>query len=766
MVSRMKKSLLFTLVLIFSLGQMFAAPVDVNMAQKIGERFIKSNMKSLRDFQKTEHVFTLSDDNGNACLYVFNIDDSGYFIVSADDRAKPILAYSEEGTLDIDNMPSSMSYYLEHYKNSISFVIENDIEATEEIAKEWDLVSSEGVVAEKGLGKSVDPLVNLLWNQDNPYNYYCPTAPGGPGGRAYVGCAADAMAMLMKYWDYPDAGVGEHSYFPPGFPEQSITLGEEYDWDNMPIQINAGSQQNQIHAIATLMYHCGVTINMEYGAQGSAAYSEVVPEAMSSHFKYTDEMKHEYRDYYTKTQWEDMLISNFDQGFPVFYAGHSDASGGHAFICDGYDDNRYIHFNWGWSGFANGYFSVDAVNPPGYNFSSGQRAIIDFLPDYVYNNMIPEAEIESESDNAYSHKGIIKVVVPTESITGEALSKIDEMVLMRNNTIIQTISNPTPGEVIYFEDEVTDYDCYTYTVYGVNDGVKGRFSNIKLQYGPTCSWKIICTTTNFQGWNGGKIQFVNSFGSVFKEVTMTSSSPISELVSMPEGNFTMKWVAPQSPVNTLSIRLKDSSNEEVYEYSGTSSDLSADVIFSAENSCVGCESPENIQGEYAMQDGNFGALISWENGGEPQSFKVYRSEDGIDYEEVAEVDPSEHQYFDPSNMVGAYYYQVTSYNSYCESLPAMNANGDVDYVLVDITSLEENSSDAMIYPNPTSSVVNVKVEGILSVSIYNNVGQLLMSDNVDADEYMVDMSTLNNGVYMIRINTRNGEIKKQITVID
>ncbi len=766
MVSRMKKCLLFTLVLIFSLGQMFAAPVDVNTAQKIGEKFVKSNMKSLRNFQKTEHVFTLSDDNGNACLYVFNIDDNGYFIVSADDRAKPILAYSEEGALDINNLPSSMSYYLEHYKNSISFVIENDIEATEEIAKEWALVNAKGLVTEKGLGKSVEPLVNLLWDQDYPYNYYCPTAPGGPAGRAYVGCAADAMAMLMKYWNYPDAGVGEHSYIPPGFPEQSITLGEEYDWENMPIQINAGSQQNQIHAIAILMYHCGVTINMGYGAQDSGAYSEDVPEAMSSHFKYTSEMSHEYRDNYTKTQWEDMLISNFDQGFPVYYAGHSDASGGHAFICDGYNDNRYIHFNWGWSGSANGYFAIDAVNPPGYNFSSGQRAIIDFLPDYVYDNMLPAAELETESDNAYSYKGIIKAVVPTESITGEVITKVDKMVLMRDNTIIQTISDPTPGEVIYFEDEVSDYDCYTYTVYGINDGIIGRYSNIKLHYGPTCSWKVICATTNFQGWNGGKIQFENSFGTVFKEVTMTSSTPISEFVYIPEGNFSMRWVAPQSAVSSLSIRLKDSSNEEVYEYSGASSDLSSGVIFSSENSCTGCESPDNIQGEYTMQNGDFGALISWENGGEPQSFKVYRSEDGIDYEEIAEVNPSEHQYFDAVNTVGAYYYQVTSYNSYCESHPAMNAIGDVDYALVDITSVEENLSNAMIYPNPTSNVVNIKAEDISSVSVYNNVGQLIMSDIVDADEYSLDMSALNNGVYMLRINTRNGEIMKQIAVID
>lgn len=761
----MKRCLFIGLVLLLAIGQVFAAPVDVNTAKSIGEKFVKSNMMTLRDFQNTEHVFTMSDDNGNACLYIFNIDDKGYYIMSADDRAKPILAYSEEGAIDVNNIPSSMSYYLGHYRDAISFVIENNIPASEEIMKEWELVKTKGIVMERGLGKSVDPLVNLLWNQDYPYNYYCPTAPGGPGGRAYVGCAADAMAMIMKYWNYPDAGVGEHSYTPPGFPQQSITLGEEYDWDNMPIQITAASPQNQIHAIAILMYHCGVTINMGYAADGSGAYSEDVPEAMSSHFKYTEEMRHELRDNFTKTEWEDKLISNFDQGFPVYYAGQSNASGGHAFICDGYNENRYIHFNWGWSGSSNGFFAIDAVNPPGYNFSTNQRAIFDFIPDYAYDNMIPESEVMADKENAYSKKGVIVATLPTESVAGEALESIDEVVLMRNNEIVQTISNPEPGETVVFEDEVPEYECYTYTVYGVNDDVKGRMANVRLQYGPTCSWKLICTTTNFQGWNKGKVQVLNANGTVIAEVSMENSTPMSEIVAMPEGDISMKWIAPASPVSNMSIRLKDSSNEDVYEYSGASSGLTAGTIFSTENTCEGCESPENIQGEYLVENGNFGAMITWENGGEPQSFYIYRSVDGIVYEQIDAVDPSLHQYFDVVEA-GTYYYQVTSYNSHCESLPAMNTNGDEDYVIVDVTSVGENYTDAMIYPNPTSGVLNIKAEGIMSVCVYNTVGQIIINQDVNADDYVLDMGSMENGIYMLKIVTKNGEINRQVAVTD
>ncbi|MBO5853763.1 MAG: Spi family protease inhibitor, partial [Bacteroidales bacterium] len=90
----MKKLLLICIVLVLSIGQSFAGPVDVKTAKSVGEKFVRANMTTLRNFKSTKHIKTISDDKGNACLYIFNIDDKGYYIVSADDRAKPILAFS------------------------------------------------------------------------------------------------------------------------------------------------------------------------------------------------------------------------------------------------------------------------------------------------------------------------------------------------------------------------------------------------------------------------------------------------------------------------------------------------------------------------------------------------------------------------------------------------------------------------------------------------------------------------------------------------
>lgn len=760
----MKKLLLICIVLVLSIGQSFAGPVDVKTAKSVGEKFVRANMMTLRNFQSTKHIKTISDDKGNACLYIFNIDDKGYYIVSADDRAKPILAFSDEGALDVNNIPPAMSYYLGRYASAISFAIENDIEVEQEIADEWNLVRSKGEVTEKRLDRAVTPLINLLWNQDNPYNYYCPTAAGGPGGRAYVGCAADAMAMVMKYWNYPDAGVGEHSYIPPGFPQQSVTFGAEYDWDNMPIQINTSSPQVNIQAIALLMYHCGVSINMGYGAQGSGAYSSDVPEAMASHFKYTDKMYLKWREYYDKTEWEDMLINNFNQGFPAFYAGHDNGTNGHAFVCDGYTDTRYFHFNWGWSGYYNGNFAIDAITPPGWVFNDGQNAIFDMIPDYAYDCMAIAPSIETKANSAYSHKGTITVSVPTTSESGVELQAIDKVVILRNGVEVYSETNVTPGSSVVFEDEVSEYDCYNYTSYVISNGVIGRWNSAPLLYGPTCEWKLVASTTSFQGWNGAFMNFLTSEGTIYNQITATSSTAINDYIPVPEGNFSIQWTAPKTLINSLTIKLKNSSNETVYEYSGPSSGMTVGTIYSGENSCENCQAPENLRAEESYQNGETGVMISWDKVGNPQSYKVYRSSDNENYTEVGTVESSANQYFDAVEK-GEYYYQVTAYNSYCESLPAVTSDNEYDYVMVDVTSIEENSINAVVFPNPTTGALNINAEGMTNVSVYNMMGQKVVDLAVDTDAYTLDLSSVESGVYMLKVISRNGEMTQRIVLL-
>lgn len=760
----MKKSLLVVLFTLLSVCQLFANPVDLDVAKKVGEKYVRTNISSLRNFQSSKHILTVSDDQGNACFYIFNVEDKGYFIVSADDRAKPVLAYSDEGALDINNLPPSMSYYLDHYKNAISYAINNDFESEKEIRNEWNLIETRGVVAETNLGKSVEPLVDLLWHQVYPYNYCCPTDLGGPEGRAFAGCAADAMAMIMKYWNYPETGEGQHSYIPEGYQIQTAKFGETtYDWDNMPNILLRTSPVKQLEAVGTLIYHCGVSIDMKYGSTASSAYSEMVPGAMKKYFRYTDKMRHLYRDDFSKTEWENLLIENFDQGFPVFYAGTSQMSGGHAFVCDGYTEDRYFHFNWGWSGVSNGYFAIDALNPPGGDYNVNQRAIFDMLPDYAYVSMPKAPVVETETNSAYSYKGMLRVSVPTESESGETLETIDKIVVLRDNVEVYSENNPTPGEVVIFEDQVDDYGLQNYSVYAISNGVKGRRTELSMPYGPTCSWNLISTTTSFQGWNGAVLKIMGGT-SVLKEISATNSSNIDLDIQMPEGEVSFVWSAPKMPVSSITFKIRNSSNEVVYEYSGNSNGLQEGALYSGNNTCENCKAPQNLTGEFSAMNGKTGILISWDKVDSPESYKIYRSVDNKNYEEVAKVASSENQYFDNLDINGLYYYQVTAYNDFCESLPATTSDLNVDYVAVEYLSIPENEIDAMIYPNPTSGKLNIKAESMTNVSVYNIMGQKVIEQDVDSDEMVLDMKALEDGIYMLKVVSMKGEAIQRISV--
>ena len=756
----MKKTLFLMMTLALFVSQLIASPVDVEQARHMGMKYVQSH--SAKQVTELNLAYTEMTEIGNPAVYVFNFDN-GFVLVSADDVARPILAYSDEESVDPNNMPDGFAYYLRYYARQIAYAQAYNFEPEMEVASEWMHVAKDGFENDnRSTRGDIAPLLSTLWNQDYPYNAYCPTGHGGPQGHAYAGCVATAMSMVMKYWDWPTQGNGEHSYTPEGYPMQTVNFGATtYDWANMPNSCNTSNYQ----AVATLMYHCGVSVDMMYGGGSSGAYSQDVPPAIAEYFRYTDHATRMDRDLYSKFDWEEMLIASLEEGFPLYYSG-SDDSGGHAFACCGYrESDRKFYFNWGWSGSLNNYYAIDALNT-GWNgsFNQGQAAIFDFIPDYIYNDLIPAVEdLEVAAENAHSKTGIVSWTNPTTSLGGNTLENIEQVVLLRNGQQIFTQNNVVPGEVMHFEDNVPDFDCYSYRLYFLSNNVKGRFADMTYQYGPTCSWKVVGQTTNFQGWNGGKIQVKNAFGTVIEEITMTSATPISQQVRMPEGDVTFSWVAPSTAVQSLTINIKNSNNQSVYTYTGNSNQIPA-TLYNGDNDCGGCLPPTNFHGEYQWTGDGFGTLLSWDYEGEPQSFKVYRSEDGFDYEVIATVDKTLHEYFDIADA-GDYYYKVTAYRSYCESTPAW-VDDETDYVYIEVTSVSEDVEEGYkVYPNPANTLMSVEAEGLQQVTICNAMGQVVMMQRCSEDGMVISTASLASGVYTISIKAANGTVTKRFAVM-
>lgn len=757
----MKKALLMMTLALF-VGQLIASPVDVNRAQRLGQKYLQNNYA--KQIGTMSLAYTEMTESGQPAVYVFNADNA-FVIVSADDAALPILGSSDEHSFDANDLPDGLAYMLRHYARQIQYAIENHLEADAETAEQWTRVEREGMLKGGRSAAAVPPLFDLRWDQGCYYNQLCPTANNyWACNHVYAGCVADAMAMVMKYWNWPDHGASSHSYTPEGYPQQNADFENTYyDWPNMPVSLTASSTAAQKDAVARLMWHCGVSVNMAYGVDGSGASSYNVPNALSQYFRYANAVNIKYRDDYTKTQWEDMLIRSFDRGIPCYYSG-AEGQEGHAFVCIGYNNNRQFYFNWGWSNSYNNYYAIDALNTPNGTFNDNQAAIFDFIPDYIYNAMIPAAnDLAVIVANAHSKTGVVTWTNPTVNQAGETVENIEKVVLLRNGVEIFSQMNVTPGQTMTYEDNVPEFDSYLYTVYYESNNAKGPFAQTNYLYGPTCTWKIIGQTTNFQGWNGGKIQVLNSSGSVCDEVTMTNSTPTSMPVRVPEGNVTFKWVAPLTSVNSITINIKNSENASIYSYTGNSSNIPT-TMYTGANDCNGCQPPTGLNGEYQWTNEGFGTLLTWSYEVDPQSFKVYRSEDGQNYSLLATVDKTAREYFDLTDA-GDYYYQVTAFRSYCESTPAW-VNEELDYVHIYVTSVsEDNDNGFKVYPNPTNALLCVEAEGLEQATIYNVMGQVVYQQHCSEDGMVISTSGLGAGVYTISVKTAQGTLTKRFSVI-
>ena len=232
---------------------------------------------------------------------------------------------------------------------------------------------------------------------------------------------------------------------------------------------------------------------------------------------------------------------------------------------------------------------------------------------------------------------------------------------------------------------------------------------------------------------------------------------------MPEGDVTFSWVAPSTAVQSLTINIKNSANSSVYTYTGNSNQIPA-TLYAGDNDCGGCLPPTNFNGEYQWTSEGFGTMLTWDYDDEPQSFKVYRSEDGVDYEEIATVDKTLREYFDMADA-GNYYYKVTAFRSYCESTPAWT-NIETDYVYVAVTSVSENDEEGFkVYPNPANALMSVEAEGLEQVTIHNVMGQTVYMQHCNENGVVISTSDLVSGVYTISIKAAQGTVTKRFTVM-
>ena len=367
-----------------------ANPVSQLQARKIGAKYLQANtdvrVASAEDLQLAT---TYRTESSAAAFYIFN-GPSSFVIVAADDCATPILGMSSTHQFDLNNIPPALEWYLQGFVEQIQYGIESHLPAIDTVAHQWELVQTRGLLIEnRATTLHVEPLLTSKWGQGSNgymYNLYCPADPEGPNGHAITGCTATAMGQVMRYWKYPKRGTGSHSYTLPGYGTLYANFGNTtYDWDNMPDELYPTSTDAQNNAVATLLYHCGVAVEMEYSADNSGAFFSV--DALVNYFNYSSELTKVLKADYTNSQWFTLFQNCLDKGRPILYSGWNSVTGsGHSFVCDGYNANNQLHFNWGWRGNNDDYYAVGALTPGTHEYNSSNEAYINMYPGECEDN--------------------------------------------------------------------------------------------------------------------------------------------------------------------------------------------------------------------------------------------------------------------------------------------------------------------------------------------------------------------------------------------
>jgi len=359
------------------------------------------------------NVETFKDDDGVPLYHIVHIKPRGFVIVSADDLIEPIIGFFPNAekfsprsmnplaALLMRDIPGRMKTVRSNLKNAIpggarSFRLpKRQQQAKKKWGKFLARIPSSHLKMNALPDADIDdirvsPLIASRWSQSTEagaycYNYYTP--------KHYVtGCVATAMAQLMRYYQYPQTGVGTTQF---GISVDGVAkkanlrggngAGGAYDWSNMMLDPDFSITDIKRKAIGALLYDAGVSVNMAYKPGGSSASVLNASRRLKSAFKYGSSVfganYHDGWHNLTDSMVEKMINSNLDGGYPVILGISGD--GGHAILADGYGINNatlYHHLNMGWAGYDDGWYNMPDIHTTQYNFNTVDEVVYNVFP--------------------------------------------------------------------------------------------------------------------------------------------------------------------------------------------------------------------------------------------------------------------------------------------------------------------------------------------------------------------------------------------------
>ncbi len=702
----MKKQFLFITFIIFTFS-LIAKEVPKDLAQTVAKNYYFQALTSLDktksvDFDNIRLSCILDPSTiSKPAFYVFNINnDEGFIIVSSDDNVKPILAYSFVSGFNIGNISASQQYLLNYYSFINLEASKDKLSKSNVTETEWRQLANFDPQEKYDAKTTVEGLLDpIKWNQSYPYNTMCPVGVDALGDESLcpVGCSAIAMLQIMKYYNWPTTGTGSYTHVSGengGHGDFTINFGQNiYDWFSMP---NEGTQQND--ELAKMCFHAGVAIKMHWTPEGSGAWPGDVANALVNYFRYENNIELLYKEEYSDTDWKNLLRNEINQKRPVSYAGYSDEAG-HAWNCDGYQGEDHFHMNWGWGGYGNGFYTLDALGTsatPGEsdgNYNQWQQALINVFPEGNYpeycNSLTTIKGNDGSFDDGSSHENY------------------------QNNTTCTYVIEPECSQII----------CLNFTKLNL---AEGDFLKI---------------------WDG-TLEDNNLLAYIEAD-----SLPKEEYESM-LGKMTIEFFTDDNLTAdgwAVSYKTKTCIGNRVYtQPTGSFDDGSKSCQYKGPTLCNWIIQPENankiyIDFEYFDLNGNIDFVKVYKNSATSQSIvATYKSD----------APPTETLIIEAETVIVRFF--VTS-NSPLGNGWKINYNSEFSNVQNTIIK-----NEISIYPNPGNSnsklVFNTVDNGTAQICTYNILGEIIATAmlKIEQGENIIPISKISAiqkpGLYLVKIN--------------
>ncbi len=388
---------------LFVCGSMLAQNGNVReeTARQVGLNFLRLKDENPRSDLQLTRVDAVQYPN----LYVYNTSENGFIVVASDNHMEPILAYSDEGTFDKDNVSPGANFWFEMYEYAIDSIVRNNVrDVDEKITRKWEDLEN-GILPESDRSgyypSSYGPLIMTNWGQGWPYNTFCPYFKENPNSRAVTGCVATALGQLLYYFNrtIPKRNIAYAFRHKASTSYSCLMLEGVYatfssdvkNGCNMPARnyysIGGWNQYSGNDYVAKMLLDCGLAVDMTYG-EGSGAWDlqsmacnneSSAENALKTYFGFPKAFG--YYKMEIPQYWTDTLKKYLCHNIPIMYGGNSN-NGAHSFLCDGYDNAGLFHFNMGNYGSYNGNYYIYDID--GYNYNQTGLFVYPVADDDVH----------------------------------------------------------------------------------------------------------------------------------------------------------------------------------------------------------------------------------------------------------------------------------------------------------------------------------------------------------------------------------------------